>query len=122
MARESDMSARALLSLSATLALLIGLSGCSSDPPSARIFNERATKANVQLKFQDGNTININDVATAASTNYQDINTGMCVATATIQSESVSPTASFNAEEDMNYTVVVVNSTPPTLRVDATDK
>ena len=116
------MRLRAIVTLSFLTLLLIGLSGCSSDPPSARVLNERTGKANIQLKFQDGNTININDVAGATATNYQDINTGTCVATASLQSESVAPTASFNAEEDMNYTVVVVNSTPPSLRVDASSK
>jgi hypothetical protein len=102
--------------------VVLGLLGCSTEPPSARIFNERSTKANIQLKPQAGNTININDVAGGATTAYQDIGTGAHVATATIQNESVSPTVAFDASEDNNYTIVVVNSTPPTLRVDASGK
>lgn len=104
-----------------SLFVVFGLCGCSSDPPSARVSNERTTKANIQIKFADGNTININDVAAGTATAFQEIHTGATVATATIQSESVSPSRAFNSEEDMNYTIVVVNSTPPTLRIDATD-
>ena len=111
-----------LAAVIAVVFILGVVSGCSSDPPSARVFNERPTKANVQIKAQSGNTININDVGGGATTNYQDINTGSQVVTAVIQNESVSPTVSFNAEEDNNYTIVVVNSTPPTLRVDASGK
>jgi hypothetical protein len=105
-----------------SIVVVLGLSGCSTEPPSARIFNERSTKANIQLKPQAGNTININDVAGGAATVYQDIGTGMHLATATIQNESVSPTVAFDASDGNNYTVVVVNSTPPTLRVDASGK
>jgi hypothetical protein len=42
--------------------------------------------------------------------------------TAVIQDVSVSPTVSFAAEEDNNYTIVIVNSNPPTLRVDSESK
>ncbi|HSQ74511.1 MAG TPA: hypothetical protein VLT13_03070 [Bacteroidota bacterium] len=100
----------------------LGIVGCSSDPPSVRIMNERTTKANVQLKVGTDNTININDVEGGKASAYRDVSEGTFVATATIQNESVSPTTTFNTEEDMNYTVVVVNSTPPTLRVDSEDK
>ena len=115
------MVSKSLLKLG-VLILGLGIMGCSSDPPSVRIMNERTTKANVQLKVGTDNTININDVEGGKASAYQDVSEGTFVATATIQSESVSPTTSFNTEKDMNYTVVVVNSTPPTLRVDSEDK
>jgi hypothetical protein len=105
-----------------TLLLLVGLSGCSSDPPSMRIFNERASKANLQIKPDAGNTFNINDVAGGTGTAYQDISAGGYAATATIQNETVSPEVHFVASENNNYTIVVVNSTPPTLRVDTSEK
>jgi hypothetical protein len=106
----------------ALASLLVFATGCSSKPPSVRIMNEGPTKANMQIKAQSGNTININDVAGGTATNYQDINTGPQLVTAVIQTESVSPSVSFNADEDNNYTIIVVNSTPPTLRVDASGK
>ena len=43
-------------------------------------------------------------------------------ATASIQNESVTPTTTFNNTNDNNYTIVVVNSNPPTLRVDSSSK
>jgi len=106
----------------AVLVLVAGLIGCSSDPPSVRVRNERATKANVQYKQANGNTVNINDVAGGQVTGFRDIVTGRTEVTAVIQNENVSPTATFQAEEDNNYTIVVVNSTPPTLRVDSESK
>ena len=115
------MVSKSLLKLG-VLILGLGIVGCSSDPPSVRVMNERTTKANVQLKVGTDNTININDVEGGHASAYRDVAEGTFVATATIQNESVSPTTSFNAEKDMNYTVVVVNSTPPTLRVDSEDK
>jgi hypothetical protein len=115
------MSSKAVLTFAIAL-VLIGVLGCSKDPPSVRVFNERPSKANVQFKFPSGNTININDVASGAASPYQDIVTGPSAVTATIQSESVSPRVDFNASENNNYTIVVVNSTPPTLRVDESGK
>ncbi|MDP2886985.1 MAG: hypothetical protein Q8P51_18420 [Ignavibacteria bacterium] len=115
------------MKLKTALAYLIGLAlfasvvGCSKKPPSVRVFNERATKVNVQIKTSD-NTINLNDVAAGQTTNYQDISEGPCGATAVIQNESVSPTRSFSAEKDNNYTVIVANTTPPTVRVDSQSK
>ncbi len=106
----------------AILVLFAGLIGCSSDPPSVRVRNERANKANVQYKQANGNTVNINDVVGGQVTGFQDIVTGRTDVTAGIQNEDVSPTTIFQAEEDNNYTIVVVNSTPPTLRVDSESK
>ncbi len=96
--------------------------GCSSDPPSVRVSNQLATKANVQYKQSNGNTVNINDVAGGQVTGYRDIVTGRTDVTAVIQDVAVSPTVSFAAEENNNYTIVVVNTNPPTLRVDSESK
>lgn len=106
----------------AILVVFAGLIGCSSDPPSVRVRNERSTKANVQYKQANGNTVNINDVQGGQVTGYQDVATGRIEVTAVIQNENVSPTTLFQADEDNNYTIVVVNSTPPTLRVDSESK
>lgn len=111
-----------LLKTLAVFLLAVGFLGCSSDPPSVRVRNERANKANVQYKQANGNTVNINDVAGGQVTGFKDIVTGRVDVTAVIQNEDVSPTVAFSAEEDNNYTIVVVNSTPPTLRVDSESK
>ena len=115
------MSKRGMV-LASILLLCLCVAGCSSDPPSVRILNARTEKVNVQLKFGADNTININDVEAGTSTAYRDVNEGQCVVTATIQSESVAPTTTFNSEKDFNYTVVVLNSSPPALRVDSFEK
>jgi hypothetical protein len=98
------------------------LEGCSEDPPSIRVRNDYTKKANVQMKVGGANTININDVTAGATTNYQDISEGTCEVSASVAGETANPTATFNAETDMNYTVVVTNTTPPALRVDSEDK
>ncbi len=97
---------------------LINLLGCSNDPPLIRVHNQRATKANVQIKQSNANTINHNDVALGMFSNYEEIAEGATEVTAEIQDESVSPTAAFNATTDEQYTLVVLSGNPPTLRVD----
>ena len=95
---------------------------CSSEPPSIRVSNQRSTKANVQIKLENQNTININDVVNGATTSYQEISEGAVLVTAVIQNEVVTPVIAFNAHRDKNHTVVVLNSTPPALRIDTDDK
>ena len=100
--------------------LLLSLVGCSSDEanPQFRIRNERSDKANVQLQTSGGNTININDVGAAQTTTFQSASEGTITATAVIQNESASPTATFFAAKDTRSTVVIQAGNPPSLRVD----
>ena len=98
------------------------ITGCSDDPPSVRVANERATKANVQFQQANGNTINHNEVVGGTFSNLQDVVEGAIHVKAVIQSETVSPTTAFNASENNNYTVVIQAGDPPTLRVDTQDK
>ncbi len=95
---------------------------CSSKPPSVRVVNQRTSKANVQVKLENTNTININDVASGATTSYQDITEGAVLATAVIQNESVSPTLAFNTSRYKNYSIVITSATPPSIRIDSEDK
>lgn len=103
------------------LFLIVTFVACSEEPPSFRVKNERATKANVQIKTVT-NTVNLNDVQPGTATNYQDVAEGKVEITAGIQNEEVSPAGSFSAANDYNYTIVIVNSTPPSIRVDASSK
>jgi starvation-inducible outer membrane lipoprotein len=100
------------------LGIFILLAGCASDPPGVRVYNQRLTKANVQIKISE-NTINQNDVFAGSTTSFQNISEGQCVATAVIQDEAVSPAMSFVATNDNRYTIVIVGGNPPTLRIDA---
>ncbi len=104
------------------LITLIGLIGCSDDPPSVRIVNQNANKANVQVKPLSGTTININDVQPATASPFQDIPEGTYELTAGVQNESVSAMGAFNATNNNNYSVVILPTSPPTLRVDTQGK
>jgi hypothetical protein len=106
----------------AALAVLTAFTGCSDDPPSVRVTNLRLTKANVQIKQANGNTINHNDVLLGVSSNFQDIAEGAVLVTAGIQNETVTPTTTFNASKGNNYTIVVLTGDPPALRVDQQEK
>ena len=110
---------RHFISLLIAVALAVSLFSCSDpeDPPRFRIRNDRTAKVNVQIKTSGGNTININDVQGGQSTGYQEAAAGRIDATATIQGETVSPSTYFIAEVNSTYTVVVANTTPPTLTV-----
>ena len=101
------------------LTFLLGIISCSDETdPNIRVRNERADKANVQIKTTGGNTININDVTAGQTTAYQSFAEGNVTVTAVIQNESVSPTASFFAAKDISYTIVILVGDTPTLRVD----
>jgi len=102
------------------IGLVVSQFACSTDPenpPRFRIRNDRSTKANVQIQTSGGNTININDVQPGQTTSYQGAAAGQIEATASIQGESVSPMAVFNAQTNGSYTVVIASTTPPTLNV-----
>ena len=102
-----------------SFAFIIALISCSDDTdPKFRIYNERSNKANVQIQTSGGNTINLNDVEPGQVTAYQSASVGNITVTAVIQNEPVSPTTTFNAAFDENYTIVIQTTNPPSLRVD----
>lgn len=102
-----------------SLAFIIAIIGCSDNiNPKFRVHNERTTKANVQIQTSGGNTINLNDVQPGQATAFQSAAEGNITAKAVIQDESVSPTITFYAIYDEQYTIVIQTTTPPTLRVD----
>lgn len=110
-----------VIKLLSILFLIVTFVACSDEPPSFRVKNDRTQQANVQIKTVS-NTININEALPGSVTNYQEVPKGNVIVTAVIQSESFSPEASFNAEVDNNYTVVIANTTPPSIRIDVTNK
>ena len=103
-----------------SIASVVFISACSSDEPNPefRIRNERSDKANVQIQTSGGNTININDVQPGQTTTYQSASEGTIVATAVIQNEPVSPTATFFGGKDTRSTVVIQTGNTPSLRID----
>lgn len=104
------------------IAFSLALIGCSSDPPSVRVRNELLNKVNVQFKPISGNTININDITAGTTTSYQEFPQGAIECSASIQSSNDAPTGGFTTQDDYNYTVVLVNTKPATIRVDAEKK
>lgn len=98
--------------------LLMSLSACSSDPPRVRVSSQRPEITDVQLKRSSGNTYNINDVGANSTTGYTEIDPSNYEVDAKVEGVSPSATTFFTADEDESYTIVVLNTTPPTLRVD----
>lgn len=99
---------------------MISVVGCSTDPENPakfRVQNNRATDASLQVKTSGGNTININNVKPAATSDYQEVATGQVDITVNIQGVSEQYTAGFRAEINQSYTVVVANTTPPSINV-----
>jgi hypothetical protein len=97
-------------------------SACSEDPPSVNVRNDYKAKVNVQLKPAAGNTININDVQSGQTTNFIDVTEGAWSVSATVQSSSAEPSASFSTSNDNNYTVVITNTEPPIIQIQVKDK
>jgi len=96
----------------------ITLMHCSSSSHAqVRVHNLRATKANVQFKDASANTTNINDVDGGSTSSYIEVAPGAYTVTAVIQNEAVSPTTTFTAVADENYTVTVVTGVTPTITV-----
>ena len=102
-----------------SLLFLITLTSCGTETdPEFRISNQRSTKANVQVQTSGGNTININDVTVGQVTAFQTTAEGNIIVTAVIQNEAVSPTITFVARKDKQYTIVILTGNIPSLRVD----
>ena len=98
--------------------LLLCLSSCSNDPPRVRVSNQRQEITDVQLKRSSGTTVNINDVGPGSTTGYIEVSVSPYEVDAKVENVSPSATTFFTADEDETYTVVVLNTTPPTVRVD----
>ncbi len=98
--------------------LSIVLSACSSDPPRVRVSNQRLEITDVQLKRSSGNTYNLNDVGPQITTGYLEVEPSSYEVDAKVEGVSPSATTHFTAHEDESYTIVVLNTIPPTLRVD----
>ncbi len=98
--------------------LLLSLSACASDPPRVRVSNQRSEITDVQLKRSRGNTYNFNDVGRSSATGYIEVEQSAYEVDAKPEGVSPSATTFFTADEDQSYTVVVINTTPPTVRVD----
>jgi hypothetical protein len=102
----------------ALVAATIFVVGCSEDPPRVRVSNLRPTVADVQLKPPSGSTVNINDVGPNSTTGYIEVPTSQYEVDVNIESVSASATTFFTASGDESYTIAVLSTDPPTVRVD----
>lgn len=102
----------------ATIMLCLSLFGCSKDKPKVRVNNQRSEITDVQLKRQSGNTYNINDVGGSSTTGYIEVDVSTYEVDVKPENVSGNATTFFTAEEDKLYTIVVLNTNPPTVRVD----
>ncbi len=101
----------------ATIVVCLCMVGCSKDKPKVRVSNQRNDITDVQLKRQSGNTVNINDVGANATTGYIEVDVSNYEVDAKPENVSGNATTFFNAQEDKLYTIVVLNTTPPSVRV-----
>ena len=99
--------------------LLVGILSCGKDPspPQFRVKNDRASKASLQVKTSAGNTVNINNVEPGSTSVYQQVAAGQVDITVQITGVSGDYTSTFNAQNDQTFTIVVANTTPPTVNV-----
>ncbi|MFZ1730779.1 MAG: hypothetical protein WBQ23_02700 [Bacteroidota bacterium] len=100
----------------------VALFACSEQDPGIQVRNDLDVKANVQLKPQAGNTVNINDVQGNSMSGEITAQEGVWTATASIQSSNADPSVTFDVKNDIRYTVVIVNADPPVLQVLSEDK
>ena len=104
------------------MAVLLLVAACSEEDPSVRVRNDLEVKVNVQLNPDAGSTVNMNDVAGGTQTGFMTIQEGWWTASASVQSSSAEPEARFEVSNDVNYTIVIINTSPPTMEVQAEDK
>ena len=97
--------------------LLISFAACSTEPPRVKVQNQNSQVVDVALKPPSGSTININDVSGGKETLYIEVPVSNYEVDVNVENVSPNITTHFRAEDDGNYTIVVTNSTPPTVNV-----
>lgn len=98
-------------------ALLFVFVACNPEAPKVRVQNQNSQIADVALKPPSGSTININDVSPGAQTSYIEVPSSNYEVDINIENVSPNITTHFFAEEDNSYTIVVSNTTPPSVIV-----
>lgn len=104
-------------SLLITTCLLLGFAACTPEAPKVRVQNQNQEIVDVALKPPSGSTININDVSAGNETSYIEVPSSNYEVDVNVENVSSNITTFFQADEDGNYTIVVSNASPPSLRV-----
>lgn len=98
-------------------AVLMILAACNPESPRVRVQNQNSQIIDVALKPPSGSTININDVSGGNQTSYIEVTSSNYEVDVNIENVSSNITTHFQAEEDNSYTIIVSNTTPPTVIV-----
>ena len=98
-------------------ALFIGLMACNPELPQIRVQNQNTQVVDVALKPPSGSTININEVSGGNESSYIEVPTSNYEVDVNVENVTPNVTTHFLAEEDGSYTIVVSDSTPPTVNV-----
>ncbi len=98
----------------------VSLEVCSSDQtsPLIRIRNERREEANIRILMPGDSTITIDHVKPKQTTVYMPVCKGTIIATAIIQNERASHTATFYGGKETRFTVVIQKGDMASLRID----
>ena len=103
-----------------SILLFVSLRDCSPNDanPQFCVRNERANIANVQIHTSGGNTVSFNDILPGETTVYRSVSEGIVVATAYINNEPPSPSATFFGKKEKRSTVVIQAGIIPSMYVD----
>jgi hypothetical protein len=97
--------------------ILLGFAACTPEAPRIRVQNQNQEIVDVALKPPSGSTININDVSASAQTGYIEVPSSNYEVDVNVENVSPNATTFFRADKDGNYTIIVTNTSPPTVRV-----
>lgn len=97
--------------------LLLGFVACNPEAPRVRVDNQNQEIVDVALKPPSGSTININDVSAGAQTGFIEVPPSNYEVDVNVENISQDATTFFQADEDGNYTIIVLNTSPPTVTV-----
>ena len=78
---------------------------CKDEDPRARIANNGTQVASVQVKTSGGNTVNINNVASGATSDYANYAAGQT--TFTLKVNNIDYAKTFDASKCHEYTVTI---------------
>jgi|CXWK01.1.fsa_nt_gi hypothetical protein len=97
--------------------ILSTIVACTPESPRVQVQNNSSQVVDVALKPPSGSTININDVSGGNKTSYIEVPSSNYEVDVNVENVTPSATTHFRVDEDGNYTIVVSNTTPPTISI-----
>ncbi len=95
----------ALLLISIVIISLNSCTACKGENPSAKIINNGTSKASVQIKTSEGNTVNINNVDPGTSSSYASYAAGLVTFTITVSNKDYVETVQM--QECYDYDIAI---------------